>query len=154
MNYLIIFGAKYLIYVLILFAAVYIFVQDGQKRRNMAIFALAVLPLSYIVAKISSLLYYDQRPFVIGNFIPLIPHISDNGFPSDHTLLASAVASVILFFNKKIGIGLFALALIVGISRVLAGVHHAVDVLASCVIAVVVSYLVNRWIMRRFENKS
>ncbi len=156
MNTLIIFGAKYLVYLLILIAIFYIFNQDRKKQREIVILALIVLPLSYVIAKLASLLYYDPRPFVTGppagGFVPLVAHVADNGFPSDHTLLASAVAVVIFSFNKKIGIALFVLALIVGISRVLAGVHHTIDILGSMAIAVVVFYAVNLLIIPKIKN--
>ena len=99
------------------------------------IFAVLLLPLSYIAAKIISHFYFDPRPFVVGNFTPLIPHAADNGFPSDHTLLGAAIAFAIFRFNKKLGLLLLFFAILVGFSRVLAGVHHASDIAGSIVIA-------------------
>lgn len=158
MDTLIIFGAKYLIYIIIAITAVYVLMQEKKRRRDILIFAVIVLPFSYILAKLASLAYYDPRPFVVGppagGFAPLIPHVADNGFPSDHTLLSSAIAMTIFPFSKKIGAILFALALVVGFSRVLAGVHHSVDILASAMIAMLVCYVTYRWIMPRLDNKS
>ena len=54
-----------------------------------------------VIALILGHLYYNPRPFVVGNFTPLISHSVDNGFPSDHVLLASAIASILYFFSKK-----------------------------------------------------
>lgn len=147
MNSLIIFGAKYLIVVLVVIALAYFVKQSREKQKQLAVFALIALPATYVVAKIASLLYYNPRPFVVENFTPLISHIADNGFPSDHTLLSSAVASVVYYFDKKVGAVLFVLALLVGAARVLAGVHHVVDILGSFVIAIVVSLLVYKWIL-------
>ena len=104
--------------------------------------AVIALPLTYIVAKIISNFYYDPRPFVVGQFTPLLPHAADNGFPSDHTLLSSAVAAVIFFFHRKLGAFLFVVAFMVGMARVFAGIHHSVDIFGSMVIALVVTYFV------------
>lgn len=149
MDTLIIFNAKYLIYILIVIAAVYIFIQDKQRRRNILIFTMITLPLSYVVAKIASLLYYDPLPFVTENFMPLIPQDAGNGFPSDHTLLSGAIAAAIFPFSKKTGAFFFILAIIIGFSRVLAGVHHTVDIIGSLFIVSLVSYLIYRFVFPR-----
>jgi undecaprenyl-diphosphatase len=79
---------------------------------------------------------------VVGNFTPLIPHAPNNGFPSDHTLLVSAIAAICSFYSRRVGVILWVIALYVGISRVYVGVHHPVDIVGSAVIAVTVSLLV------------
>jgi undecaprenyl-diphosphatase len=153
MNAIVIFGAKYLIYFLIASAVYCFFTIEKSRRRELFIFATTTLVLAYILAKISSFLYYDPRPFVIGNFVPLIQHVADNGFPSDHMLLASTVALIVFRFKRKWGIFLFALAFIVGISRVFAGVHHLVDIFGSIVVSVASYYIVcgltERFILRK-----
>ena len=131
MNFLIIFTTKYLLYVAVAVAVIYFFRQPRAKKKEIFIFAVILFPLSYIIAKVAGHFFYDPRPFVIGNFTPLIGHAPDNGFPSDHTLLAAAVAFAIFHFNKKLGLFLFFLAVLIGLARVLAGVHHAVDIMGS-----------------------
>ncbi len=147
MNSLIIFGAKYLLFLVALLVVIWFFRQPKKLRQEIFLFAVIVLPLTYAVAKISSLLYHDARPFVVGNFTPLLPHAPDNGFPSDHTLLAGALAAIVFFYNKKNGVIFFLLAFLVGASRVLAGVHHWLDIFGSLVIALVVAYLIKKLVM-------
>ena len=146
LNTLIIFGAQYLYLVIIIAALVYLWRQPKELRWKIALMAVLALPLTYIVAKIISNFYYDPRPFVVGQFTPLLPHGADNGFPSDHTLLSSAVAAVIFFFHRKLGLWLFAVAFAVGASRVFAGIHHFADIFGSMVIAFVVTYVVFEYI--------
>lgn len=153
MNFLIIFGAKYLIYFIIAAAAVCFFTIEKSRRRELFIFATVTLLPTYILAKILSFLFYNPRPFVVGNFAPLVQHVADNGFPSDHTLLASAVALIIFRFKRKWGIFLLALALIVGFSRVFAGVHHFIDIFGSFVVSVVTYYAVCHWRERGLLRK-
>jgi undecaprenyl-diphosphatase len=107
----------------------------------------------YAVAKIISLFYYSTLPFVEGNFTPLIPHEADNGFPSDHTLLGAGISSVIYFFNKKVSAVLWALTLIVGISRVYAGVHHPVDIVGSIIVALAATVIIYGLILARKRGK-
>lgn len=115
----------------------------------MIILGIVALPLAYILAKCASYLYFDPRPFVVGNFVPLVPHAPDNGFPSDHTLFAAALAALATRFSWKYGLALWVLAVLVGVSRVAAGVHHTVDVIGAIVIAAVAVVLVAYLLQKR-----
>ncbi len=141
LDLVIIFGAKYLVFISIAFAIWYLFKQKKAVRRQMLIFGTITMPLTFVLARIFSQFFYNPRPFVVGDFTPLIFHVADNGFPSDHTLLASAVAMLIYYFNKKLGMILLLLASIVGISRVFAGVHHYLDIFGSLFIAAIVAFV-------------
>ena len=148
MKLAVIFGAKYLIYILIILMGLYFLKKDQRAKKEIAIFVGAVMPISYLIAKISSFFYYNPRPFVVGNFTPLFSHLADNGFPSDHTLLASALAATVFCFDKKMGIFFFMLAVIIGTSRVLAGVHHWMDIFGSILIALLVAYIASHFILK------
>ncbi len=139
MNSLIIFSASYLYLVVVLIAFVFFLKQPRNIQKSMLICGIIILPISYILAKIGGHFYYDARPFVVGQFIPLIPHVADNGFPSDHMLLTGAIAAVVWFYNKKVSALLWALAIIVGIARVASGIHHMTDIVGSIVIVLIVS---------------
>ncbi|MFA6295781.1 MAG: phosphatase PAP2 family protein [Patescibacteria group bacterium] len=146
-NTLIIFGAKYLFLAIIIIALGFIIFSKRERQKDLIVFFLMALPLIYVFAKIISLFYFNERPFVVGNFAPLIPHAPDNGFPSDHTLISAAIASVIIFYDKKVGIVLWILTVLVGISRVLSGVHHTIDIIASMIISLLVAWLLYTYIM-------
>ena len=148
MNYIIIFGAKFLVALIVLIAGGYFFSISKQQKREMVIFSLITLPIIFIISRLASKLYFNPRPFVVENFLPLISHAADNGFPSDHTLLSAAVASIIFVFNKKIGILLGLLAVLVGMARVTAGVHHYIDIFGSILIVTVVVFLTRRFLKK------
>ena len=145
-NPLIIFGAKYLIFLPFAVVIYALWHLRMRKVKRIAILAVIALPLSYVVAKACSYLYFDPRPFVVGSFTPLIPHVADNGFPSDHMLLASAIAAITYTFNKRSGILLWIIAAVIGVCRVFAGVHHIVDIVGSVIIALTVVYTVSEWL--------
>ena len=151
MDGIIIFGAKYLYLVIVIAALWYLFRQPQELRWRIIYLAAIALPLTYGVAKIASIFYYDSRPFVVDNLTPLLPHVADNGFPSEHTLFGSAVAAVIILFQRKIGLILFFIAFLVGIARVFSGLHHFIDIFGSMCIALVTTYLVYKYI---FPKKS
>ena len=136
MSLLIILSAKYLFIVSILIALLYFLKTDKKNKKSLFFLALLSFPFSFIIAKILALFINDPRPFVVEHIRPLISHIADNGFPSDHTLLTMTIASVIFVFNKKLGIVLFMIALFVGIARILAQIHHPLDIIGATLIAI------------------
>jgi undecaprenyl-diphosphatase len=142
MNELAIISAKYLFAVPVLILGIYFLFQPRRSQKKMLIFALPALALAYLLGMIANHAYVDPRPFVEGNFIPLIPHAPDNGFPSDHALIVSAIASIGTVWNKKLGIVLWILAAIVAWGRVYTGVHHPIDVIASAAIAILSTAIV------------
>lgn len=143
MNALIIFSAQYLYLLVIAIAAVYFFTIPKDQKRNFGLLLIISLPCIYLASRVAAIFYFDPRPFVMGHFVPLIPHAPDNGFPSDHALLTSAVASVVFVYNKKVSAVLWALTIIVGTTRVLAGVHHIVDIAGAIIISILVTDVID-----------
>lgn len=153
MNFLIVFGAQYLYLVIVLTSIVYIYRQPREQQKKIILCAVIALPVTYLVAKIAGLFYYDARPFIVENFTPLLSHANDNGFPSDHTLLSSAIATVIFIFNRKVGVALIVIAFLVGMARVFAGIHHLTDIFGSIIIAIIVTYIVFEYIFPEVWEK-
>ncbi len=149
MDAIILFGAEYLYLAIVILALAYLVVVPKKQSSEVLVAALFTLPLTYLVAKGMSALYYDPRPFVVGGFAPLLPHAPDNGFPSDHTLLSAAIAMVIFSFERRLGVLLMGIAFTVGVARVLAGVHHLTDIVGSMVIASLLTYVVARFLLPR-----
>ncbi len=144
-----IFASNYLWYAIIGIAVVYFLQQSRPRQTRMLIFAALVLPLVYIVSLIGGALYDDPRPFVVGHFTPLIPHKASNGFPSDHVLWSAATAAIIFPSNKYLSLILWLLTILVGASRVHAGVHHPIDIVGSMLIAIVVAAVVYHFVKGR-----
>ena len=136
-----IFGAKYLAFIPLIIAGLFFIKQRQDKKREIFLVSLISVIFVGIIAFIAGHLFYNPRPFVIGHFTPLIPHAPDNGFPSDHTLLAAFVASVFTIYNKRLGIALWIIAVLVAISRVYVEVHHPIDVIGSIIISILGTYL-------------
>ena len=135
MNNLIIFVAKYVVFIIPLIAFVYWLTIGKKQKIYLALYAVVTLVVTFVLTRIGSALYYDPRPFVDSNVVPLLGHAADNGFPSDHTALAASVAVAVFIVNKKLGGLLMALAVMVGLSRVAAHVHSPIDIIGSIVFA-------------------
>lgn len=105
-------------------------------KKDLTFIALC-LSLAFVLSRIAGQLYYNPRPFVVGDFEPLIAHAPDNGFPSDHTLLFATIAVIVWYYDKRYSAALWVLAFCVGAWRIYGGVHHFVDILGSVVIAII-----------------
>ncbi len=148
---LIIFFGTYGIVVSILILGAFFFWRDRASQRQMLRLALVSFPLSFIVNEIAHRLFFNPRPFVILGVQPLIAHAADNGFPSDHAVLSMAIASLAFVMNRRIGIGLAVLSVLIGLARVGARVHHPVDVLAGMAIAMVSTWVSQQYIQWRYR---
>jgi undecaprenyl-diphosphatase len=142
MDMFFIFAAKYLFILPIIILGIYFLLRPHQEQKRLILFAVPAVLLAYIIGTIANHLYIDPRPFVVGHFTPLIRHSPDNGFPSDHTLLVSALAAIGIAWNVRIGAVLWAIAGIVATGRVYVGLHHPVDVIGSMLISILAVYLV------------
>lgn len=156
-NGLIIFAADYLIAIAVFLAVLFWRRQTEALRKEILWRAFISFPVIFAVSRIMGALYYNPRPFAALNIVPFVAHSADNGFPSDHTLLAAAAATLVFTVNKKWGSALFLLAVIVGIGRVAALVHHPVDILGSLIAASAVMtavYYAEKLYRRRFQGRS
>ncbi|HSX07408.1 MAG TPA: phosphatase PAP2 family protein [Candidatus Saccharimonadales bacterium] len=148
MHELVVLIAKYFIALSVLGAAVTFFRLDTPHKKRFVIAAIIGAVVAVVLAKIGSKLFYNPRPFVVGHFKPWLPHGNDNGFPSDHTLLASYLAALCLWYSRKLGAVLFAIALAIGLARVAAGVHHLIDIIGAIICGTIGAYAGNLLAMR------
>ena len=137
MNTFFILSAKYLYILPVLILGAYFLTRQWPAQKRMTLFALPAALGTYALGILGSHFYYDPRPFVVGHFIPLVAHAADNGFPSDHTLLVSALAMIGFYWDRRLGSVLWLIAIIVAIARVYVGIHHPIDVLGSMVFAII-----------------
>jgi undecaprenyl-diphosphatase len=134
-NTIIILLAEYLYLLIALIAVAFLWFLPKAKKIESVIILIIAISISLILVLILSHYIIDPRPFVVNNVTPLLPHAPDNGFPSDHTLVSMLAALLVFFFSKKIGSILIALAVIVGVARILAHLHHPLDIIGSIIIA-------------------
>jgi len=136
MRSLVIFTGQYLIFIIGLIAIIATLLSEKTVRNNIIILAVISSLVALAIALVTGSLYYDPRPFVIDHFTPLIPHSSDNGFPSDHTLFGMVAAATVFIYHRKTGILLGILVILVGVARVIAGIHHPIDIIGGVLIAI------------------
>lgn len=75
------------------------------------------------------------------------PGPTDYSFPSDHTIIAVALAAGLLLVNRGLGLIAAALALLEGFSRVYLGQHYPHDVVAGIILSALI--LIAGWALVR-----
>lgn len=141
MTFLVIFAAQYLYLLVIVIGILFVLFAKSSVRKSLLLLSAVSLPISFVIGKLLEHVITSPRPFMVEHVQPLILHAAGNSFPSSHTLLAMAVASIVFVYNKKLGVFSAVLALLVGVSRVIAKLHYPQDILGSIAIAVGVTYL-------------
>jgi len=138
---LIVFLAEYLPLVIGAVALAFLVIMKERKLAQRAVLA-ALLALA--VSEVIKQFFYVPRPFVAGGFVPLVSQPSDGSFPSSHVATLSALSSCLWFRNKKAGTLLLVGTLVVGLARVLAGLHYGCDILGGFILGGLVGLFVSR----------
>ena len=85
---------------------------------------------------------YDFQEQFNGVYIKLlIDGLSDNSFPSGHTIAAFEACVALLCGNKKLGIPAVIMAFLVAFSRLYLYVHYPTDVFASIILGSILAVL-------------
>ena len=98
--------------------------------------------LAWVFVKILKILFHTLRPFEIFPQVQALFLETGYAFPSGHTAVASAIAFVIFFTHKKVGYIFMFFALLIGLARVIAGVHFPIDILGGFILGAGVAYFV------------
>ena len=81
----------------------------------------------------------DRPPTVVLDPEPLLDVPTTSSFPSGHTSSSFACAWVLSRLAPRLTVPLFALAALIGFSRIYVGVHYPLDVLAGAVFGILVA---------------
>jgi membrane-associated phospholipid phosphatase len=102
-----------------------------QRPRGLLPWVVAGAAAAVGLDLLSAHLIFDPRPFVILNITPLFAHSTDNGFPSDHSVVAAFVAALLWFIDAPAATIATLAAVVIGIARVYALVHWPIDVIGG-----------------------
>lgn len=141
-SYFAIFCANYLVYVM---GAAWLLIAVMHYRAiSLALIVRVVLlvVLSYLLAKVLNTVISDPRPFIVAHQQPIVAISHDNGFPSDHTLLAMALTTGMWWLWRRFAPYFAVGTLLVMLGRLGIGAHHTLDVVGSVVIVLVVALVV------------
>ncbi|OGI83045.1 hypothetical protein A3I95_00835 [Candidatus Nomurabacteria bacterium RIFCSPLOWO2_02_FULL_44_12] len=149
----IVFFAFYFPYVVIILAGVFLLMHHDvlkaenpyqvfleKKKEILKAFFAGIL--AWLLAQVLKFLFSLGRPAeALAGINPLLSK-SDYSFPSGHATFFAALAVSIFFFHKKAGYLFILFALLIGVARVIAGVHFPVDILGGFALGALIAYFV------------
>ena len=101
--------------------------------------ATTALTTSFITSLFKYAVQRDRPPTVVLDPEPLVGVPTTSSFPSGHTSTSFACAYVISRLAPRLTVYVYALAALIGFSRIYVGVHYPLDVLAGAVLGLVVA---------------
>jgi len=130
-------------------AAVFCFWLADRKKRMLAAFSAVVsAALSWLLSQGLGLVYFRPRPFAdhAGIHTLIVKSGLEKSFPSDHVVIAFALAAAVALINRRWGLWLLISAAFISVGRIAVGVHYSTDVLAGAIIGCAIAYFVHRLI--------
>ena len=139
------FLSYFVIYMLIIIAILLpLFIKRDFKY---SFLSLMTGGISWIIVYFVKNIFIIPRPFVSLNLIPLFNETGFS-FPSSHVAVAFAMSMIIWKMNHKAGIVFFVISFLIGISRMVIGVHYPLDVLVGailgCIIGLFMFFIYNK----------
>ena len=96
--------------------------------------------LAWFLAYVLKYLFRTGRPFdIFPKVISLFPE-TGYAFPSGHATFFMALAVALFFSHKKAGYVFIFFALLIGLARIIAGVHFPVDILGGFILGFGIAY--------------
>ena len=111
--------------------------KEKKRGTQELVMMLAVAGLAWTVGHFLKDIFNTARPFVsLSDAIKLIPHEADGAFPSGHAVFFFALALSVYIVDRQFGQWLIFAATIIGVARVMAGVHWPLDILGGLALAI------------------
>ncbi len=86
------------------------------------------------------LVVHRLRPFVADSSVIALFSESSFSFPSGHASFFFALATVVFLYDRKWGIWFYITSALIGIARVVAGVHYPSDIFGGVVLGILVGW--------------
>lgn len=138
--------------VLVLFV-LFTFHAQTERLRVLFFISFSSLLSLFVVTGFIASVVGRARPFQALEIIHPLFFEATSSFPSGHATFFFAFAASIYCHNKKWGSALFVLAALVGIARVISGVHYPLDIVSGAVVGVATSLLSYRFLAPFLESK-
>ncbi len=109
--------------------------------------------LTALSMKLIKVLVAEPRPFdTLSNVHQLVLE-TGYAFPSGHASITFAVAAVVYFYHKRLGMFLYLFAVLVALSRVYVGVHYPFDIVAGAILGITIPHVVHWAFSQIAKNK-
>jgi len=118
--------------------------QERERNQLAAPSAIVAMFAGNLFIKLLNVLFYRPRPFAIHTIQLLFYRPSDSSFPSNATAVGFSMATAVWLHNRRAGAVMYVLASLLGLSRIIGGVHYPSDVLAGALVGIAVAHVVVR----------
>lgn len=134
----------------------------GKKGRKAGIFCVILLAFTDpFTAKVIKPYFHRIRPcFDLPNVYEMVG-TGNYSFPSSHSVNTFAIAALIFYYYRKIGIGALIAAAVVSFSRIYVGVHYPLDVIGgmlfgtySAVVLLIIVQLIQNLTFKLKQHKN
>lgn len=147
LNWFYILSAVYLPYIIAVIFIILLWREKNLKKRY-SIFLTSLLSVIIsrgIATEIIRYFFHRPRPFVALQFMPLLEMSpTEWAFPSGHMAFLFAFVPAAFLLDRKWGWILTGLSVLVGLARIIAGVHWPTDILAGIILGAVCFQLSRR----------
>lgn len=128
-----------------IFLPVYIFFvfRLGASRIFLWEALVASIAARFLLAEPLKWLIQKKRPYEVWRAVSLIGDSPGSAFPSGHAAFFFSLATTAFLYDIRWGSIFLLGALIISISRMIAGVHWESDIIAGAIIGIVVSLAVH-----------
>lgn len=96
--------------------------------------------LAWFFAYVLKYTFHTARPFDVLPKVILLFSETGYAFPSGHATFFMALAISIFFNHKKVGYIFIFFALVIGIARIIAGVHFPIDILGGFILGFIIAF--------------
>jgi undecaprenyl-diphosphatase len=144
----VVFTAEYLGFALVaglLFYEWLKYEQGRRKRARQLLLAVVIAGVVWGATTVLKELSGHPRPFmVLDSANQLIQKTGYGSFPSGHTAFIAALSAALWTNYRKLGLVFLGAAVLIGISRVIAGVHWPLDIMGGLAFGAAGGWLISR----------
>lgn len=134
------FFVMYGIIILVALLPFLFFLKETQIKRKLYFLRIwllyvGVLSSTYLIGVVLKFLTAVPRPYeAIATLEPLMHAGVGNSFPSLHSAIAVAIASVTAVWSRRLSLLLWVIAVFIMCSRIIVGVHYPLDVVCGALL--------------------
>lgn len=134
----------------------YTFAEGGKRGSLLLCSGIVLLLLADGSSTALKSLFLRPRPYQsLADMNAILERAASSSFPSNHATNAFALAALLRSFHRKLVIPLFAIAAVVGYSRIYLGDHYPLDVLAGALLGTILGLAAgeaHEWLGRRWKT--
>lgn len=108
---------------------------------------------AWCISALIKIIIQAPRPFtVFKEVVPLLKP-TDYSFPSGHATFFMALGMAVFLSHKKAGYWFMFFALLIGLSRIIVGVHFPIDIFIGFILGIIIALILNLIFKHKIMNR-